>query len=111
MNQTSSPEQSAPPSPIRVHPCSSVSLIKIRDIAENLAIGTAALTIRIKEHAAIWREALAADRARPKLSPMNRAELAFLPAALEVAETPANPAARIIAIVLAAAFLFTIVWA
>lgn len=88
-----------------------MTLIKIRDIAENLAIGTAALTIRVKEHAAIWREALAADRARPKLSPMNRAELAFLPAALEVAETPANPAARLVAIVLAAAFVFTLLWA
>lgn len=88
-----------------------MKLATIRDAVENIAIRTAALGIRVREHADIWREALAADRARPKLSPMARAELAFLPAALEVAETPANPAARVVAVTLAAAFLFAVVWA
>lgn len=78
---------------------------------ESFFIKTAAIGIRLKEHADIWREALAADRARPKRSAMTQAELSFLPAALEVSESPANPAARIIAATLGGAFLFAIIWA
>lgn len=95
----------------RVYSCLFVSPDKIRDTVESLFIKAAAFGIRVKEHADIWREALAADRARPKLSPMNQAELAFLPAALEVAESPANPAARVVAATLGGAFLFAVVWA
>ncbi|MBI2236466.1 MAG: hypothetical protein HYU60_05855 [Magnetospirillum sp.] len=65
----------------------------------------------LSHHIDVWREALAADRARPKLDPIGRAELAFLPAALEVSETPAAPAARFIAFTVMGFFVATLAWA
>lgn len=70
-----------------------------------------ALIKGIRHHIAIWRELVKIDRARPKLAPAGRAELAFLPAALEITETPAHPAARVTALTLAAFFTITVGWA
>jgi hemolysin D len=65
----------------------------------------------LSQHLDVWREALKADRLRPKLGPVGLAELAFLPAALEVSETPASTTARAIAATLIAFFTATIAWA
>ncbi len=56
---------------------------------------------------AAWRE----DRARPKHPRRRRDELEFLPAAIEILETPASPAARAIAWTIMALFVFAIAWA
>ncbi|MFN9090797.1 MAG: biotin/lipoyl-binding protein, partial [Alphaproteobacteria bacterium] len=56
------------------------------------------------------REAVALERLRPKVA-RNRAELAFLPAALEVVETPPHPAARVLAWTLTALLVVAIIWA
>ena len=58
----------------------------------------------------VLREAVALERLRPKVE-RNRSELAFLPAALEVVETPPHPAARILAWTLTALLLVAIIWA
>jgi hemolysin D len=58
----------------------------------------------------VLREAVALERLRPKVA-RNRSELAFLPAALEVVETPPHPAARILAWTLTALLLVAIIWA
>ncbi|MBI3446606.1 MAG: hypothetical protein HY055_14910 [Magnetospirillum sp.] len=65
----------------------------------------------LSQHADIWREALAADKLRPKLGPLGEAEMAFLPAALEISERPASTTARIIALTLCAFFAGSIAWA
>ena len=46
-----------------------------------------------------------------KRDTMSREELEFLPAALEVLETPPHPAGRSIALVICAVFVFALVWA
>ncbi|EME69946.1 hypothetical protein H261_11094 [Paramagnetospirillum caucaseum] len=65
----------------------------------------------VSHHLDIWREALAADKLRPKLGPMGEAELAFLPAALEISERPASATARLIAVVICGFFAGSIAWA
>ncbi|MBN2751297.1 MAG: HlyD family type I secretion periplasmic adaptor subunit [Rhodospirillaceae bacterium] len=65
----------------------------------------------IVQHVDVWKEAIAADRRRPHLDPIGKAELAFLPAALEVSETPVPPLARVTALTIAAFFAVTIAWA
>ncbi|MBI3499356.1 MAG: HlyD family type I secretion periplasmic adaptor subunit, partial [Proteobacteria bacterium] len=65
----------------------------------------------LSQHADIWREALKADKLRPKLGPLGEAEMAFLPAALEISERPASTTARIIALTLCAFFAGSIAWA
>jgi hemolysin D len=47
------------------------------------------------------------------LKPMRRGkdELAFLPAALEIIETPASPAGRVTAMTIVGAAIFAIAWA
>ncbi len=75
-------------------------LAKIEAIAHGLA-----------QHVDIWREALKADRLRPKLGPLGEAEMAFLPAALEVSERPASTTARVIALTLCAFFAGSVAWA
>jgi hemolysin D len=58
----------------------------------------------------VARAALAAERARP--TPRRRVghELEFLPAALEVMDTPASPLPRALAILLVALFVIALVW-
>ncbi|MGE5516697.1 MAG: HlyD family type I secretion periplasmic adaptor subunit [Bacteroidota bacterium] len=70
-----------------------------------------ALKEGVSHHLEIWREAVKADKLRPQLGPIGRAELAFLPAALEVSETPASPLARATAITIAAFVVLTVAWA
>lgn len=65
----------------------------------------------VSQHVDIWREALRADKLRPKLGPLGEAEMAFLPAALEVSERPASTTARIIALTLCAFFAGSVAWA
>lgn len=65
----------------------------------------------LSQHIDIWREALKADRLRPKLGPLGEAEMAFLPAALEVSERPASTTARVIALTLCAFFAGSVAWA
>ncbi|MBF0325558.1 MAG: HlyD family type I secretion periplasmic adaptor subunit [Alphaproteobacteria bacterium] len=81
------------------------------NFSETAWVKAGALKESLKDHLDIWREAVKADRLRPQLSPIGRAELAFLPAALEVSETPASPAARITALVIAAFFTLALAWA
>ena len=54
---------------------------------------------------ASWAE----DRKRPKIR-RNRDELDFLPAAVEVLETPASPAGRFFALFIAAMFVAALIW-
>ncbi|MCR6632408.1 MAG: HlyD family type I secretion periplasmic adaptor subunit [Magnetospirillum sp.] len=82
-----------------------------RDLADSALVRLGALKEGVAHHLDIWREAVAADRLRPKLDPMGRAELAFLPAALEVSETPASPLARATALTIAAFVVLTLAWA
>lgn len=56
---------------------------------------------------AICKEALAEDRKRPQIG-RSRNELEFLPAAIEVLETPASPAGRAILWLILAVFLVTV---
>lgn len=48
----------------------------------------------LRRHVAVWRAALATERARPKSVKRNMDELAFLPAVLEVVESPPSPLGR-----------------
>lgn len=82
-----------------------------RDLADTTLVRVGALREGLAHHLDIWREAVKADRLRPKLGPIGEAELAFLPAALEVSETPASPLARATAITIAAFVVLTIAWA
>lgn len=74
-------------------------------------VGFGAIRIGIIEHIDIWREAVRLDKLQPKMSPIGRAELAFLPAALEVSETPASPASRVTALLIAGFVTISVAWA
>lgn len=78
---------------------------------DSALVRAGALKEGVSHHLDIWREAVKADRLRPKLGPIGQAELAFLPAALEVSETPASPLARATAITIAAFVVLTVAWA
>lgn len=58
----------------------------------------------------VWRAAVKEDRERPKISRVSH-ELEFMPAALEVLETPASPFGRIIVWMIVLLFVVAIVWA
>ena len=58
----------------------------------------------------VWRAAVKEDRERPKVSRVGH-ELEFMPAALEVLETPASPFGRIIVWMIVLLFVVAIVWA
>ena len=87
------------------------SLRGVCDWAEGAVIRAGALKESIANHLDIWREAVKADRLRPELGPIGEAELAFLPAALEVSESPASPLARATAATIAAFTVLTVAWA
>lgn len=57
----------------------------------------------------VWRHARREDRKRIRVT-RSRHELEFLPAALEVIETPPSPSARITIWLIIALFVFTIAW-
>ncbi len=60
---------------------------------------------------AVARSALALERTRAKRQRSSPTELAFLPAAVEIVETPPSPTARIMTWGLIAFFVIAIVWA
>lgn len=60
---------------------------------------------------AVARAALAEERAAPKGPRRSRDELAFLPAALEIVETPPSPGARFLIWTLSAFFVIALAWA
>jgi len=59
---------------------------------------------------AVAREALVADRERPKID-RSREQLAFLPAAVEIAETPVSPTLRILTWTIVTFVFAGIIWA
>ncbi|GAO52970.1 HlyD family type I secretion periplasmic adaptor subunit [Novosphingobium sp. MD-1] len=63
----------------------------------------------LRHHWEVLKEALRADRERTRTFIPSR-EADFLPAALEVAERPVSPTARIVTWVLLIGLLFTILW-
>lgn len=81
------------------------------ELLDSALVRAGALKEGVKNHIDLWREAVKADKLRPKLGPMGAAELAFLPAALEVSETPASPLARATAATIAAFVVLTLAWA
>ena len=58
---------------------------------------------------AVWRGALAEDRRRPRVQ-RTREEREFLPAAVEVLDTPASPAGRTAALLICALFVLAVAW-
>lgn len=60
---------------------------------------------------AVARAALSEERAAPKITSRNREETEFLPAALEVMDMPASPAARMIAWSIMLFLVIALVWA
>ena len=64
----------------------------------------------IARHWTLWREALAADKQRPR-SERRAAEQEFLPAAIEIMERPASPLGRTLMWVVCAFFATAIAWA
>ena len=63
----------------------------------------------VRRALAVWREALAEERRRPRLT-RNREEREFLPAALEVLDTPASPAGRTAAVLICTLFCLVAAW-
>lgn len=59
---------------------------------------------------AVWRAALKMEKERPQIS-RKEEELEFLPAAIEVLETPASPLGRTFAILIAVILAVAILWA
>lgn len=65
----------------------------------------------LRRYAAIAGSALALERAQPKLAARTADELAFLPAALEIVETPPSPLGRAIAWTIMLFLTITVLWA
>ena len=63
----------------------------------------------VSESAAVWRAAKKEERANPRLKRKHH-ELEFLPAAIEVTETPASPVGRAVAILIAVLVVSAIAW-
>ena len=63
----------------------------------------------ISESAAVWRAAKAEEKANPRMK-RRRHELEFLPAAVEVTETPASPVGRAVALLIAALVVAALAW-
>lgn len=64
----------------------------------------------LRRHLAVWREAWGAENRRPK-SARSKHEREFLPAAIEIMETPASPIGRTIMLLIAAFFVIALIWA
>jgi hemolysin D len=65
----------------------------------------------LRRHIAVWKAAWATDRLAPKRAKRTAEELAFLPAVIEIVETPASPLGRATASVIIALFAIAIAWA
>jgi hemolysin D len=65
----------------------------------------------LRRHAAAWKAAWQTDRLRPRLAGRFADELAFLPAVIEIVETPASPLGRLTAWLVMALFSATLTWA
>jgi hemolysin D len=65
----------------------------------------------LRRHVAVWTAAWAGEKARPKQAPRTAEELAFLPAVIEIVETPASPLGRATAAVIVALFTLALAWA
>jgi hemolysin D len=63
----------------------------------------------ISESAAVWRAAKQQEQRNPRVK-RRRHELEFLPAAVEVTETPASPVGRAIALLIAVLIVATLAW-
>lgn len=64
----------------------------------------------VRKSASIWKEAKKADKARPKVK-RRRSEYEFLPAVIEVTETPANPIGRALMLSIGAFLTIAAIWA
>ncbi len=64
-----------------------------------------------RRHLAVWQSAWALDKLRPDPGRRRAAELAFLPAVLEITETPASPAGRLTGALIIALFSSALLWA
>src|SRR5579871_4284267 len=65
----------------------------------------------LRRHLAVWRASWQVERMRPRLAGRSAAELAFLPAVLEITETPASPLGRGTAVAFSALFVSALAWA
>lgn len=59
----------------------------------------------------MWRAAWALEKARPAHAARSAADLAFLPAVLEIVETPSSPVGRAVSMTICALFTCVILWA
>lgn len=65
----------------------------------------------LRRHLAVWRAAWQMDKLRPRLVPRTADELAFLPAVLEITDSPASPLGRLTAYLVMALFALGLLWA
>ena len=64
----------------------------------------------LRRHIAVWRSAWALEKLRPKFAARTADELAFLPAVIEIVETPASPAGRATGAAIVALFATALAW-
>jgi hemolysin D len=64
----------------------------------------------VKHHVDVARAALTLEGEKPKRVKLKAHELAFLPAALEITETPASPLGRALALTIATFFAIAVAW-
>src|SRR5579859_8005684 len=64
----------------------------------------------LRRHFAVWRAAWSLEKLRPKLIPRTADELTFLPAAIEIIETPASPLGRGTVWMVMAMFSMALAW-
>ncbi len=65
----------------------------------------------LRRHIAVWKAAFQTERLCPRLAGRTSAELAFLPAVLEIVETPASPLGRLTGWLVMALFASALAWA
>lgn len=65
----------------------------------------------LEHHVSVWRIAWHQQNEQPKLNLPKGDEFEFLPAVLEVQETPASPIGRAIISIIALLFVLTVIWA
>ncbi len=65
----------------------------------------------IRRHLAVWQAAWSLEKLRPRLVPRTADERAFLPAAIEIIETPASPLGRGTLWLVVALFSSALLWA